>query len=153
LSERIELRNDCHIGPCQVYRFRDTQAVPKHRDEAQMRRNDLNAIQDHVGPQGREFYARLHAGRFATKDAYDRIASTNFKGHDCRATPKERKPLHDEANIGRLRMLVMRGIKPKDAVEIMFEEVALERGKNPKAMEKARADAEEFLRRIREGHI
>ena len=50
-------------------------------------------------------------------------------------------------------MLVMRGIKPKDAVEIMFEEVALERGKNPKAMEKARADAEEFLRRIREGHI
>jgi hypothetical protein len=50
-------------------------------------------------------------------------------------------------------MLIMRGIKPKDAVEIMFEEVVLERGKNPKAMEKARADADEFLRRIREGRI
>ena len=87
------------------------------------------------------------------KDAYDRIASANFKGHDCGATPNEPKPIYDEANIGRLRMLVMRGIKPKNAVEIMLEEVALERGKNPKAMEKARADADEFLRRIREGRI
>jgi hypothetical protein len=47
----------------------------------------------------------------------------------------------------------MRGLKPKDAVEIMLQEVALERGKNPRAMEQARADADEFLRRIREGRI
>ena len=87
------------------------------------------------------------------KNAYDRIASANFKTHDCRATPKGRKPLYEEANIERLRMLVMRGLKPKDAVEILLQEVALERGNNPKAMEKARADADEFLRRIREGHI
>ena len=87
------------------------------------------------------------------KDAYDRIASANFKGHDCGATPKGRKPLYEEANIERLRKLVMRGLKPKDAVEIMLQEIALERGKNPKAMENARADADEFLRRIREGRI
>jgi hypothetical protein len=87
------------------------------------------------------------------KDAYDRMASTNFKAHDCGAIPKERKPLYQEANIERLRKLVMRGLKPKDAVEIMLQEVALERGKNPKAMERARADADEFLRRIREGRI
>jgi hypothetical protein len=42
------------------------------------------------------------------KNAYDRIASANFKSHDCRATPKGRKPLYEEANIERLRMLVMR---------------------------------------------
>jgi hypothetical protein len=47
----------------------------------------------------------------------------------------------------------MRGLKPKDAVEIMLQEIALERGNNPKAMDKARADADEFLRRIREGRI
>jgi hypothetical protein len=87
------------------------------------------------------------------KDAYDRIASANFKGHDCGATPKGRKPVFEEANIERLRKLVMRGLKPKDAVEIMLQEVALERGNNPKAMENARADADEFLRRIREGCI
>jgi len=87
------------------------------------------------------------------KDAYDRIASASFKGHECGATPKGRKPLYEEAKIERLRMLVMRGIKPKDAVEIMLQEVALECGENPKAMEKARAEADEFLRRIREGRI
>ena len=49
------------------------------------------------------------------KAAYDRIASANFTKHACRATPKEQKPSH-EGNIERLRNLVMRGMKPKDAV-------------------------------------
>ena len=47
----------------------------------------------------------------------------------------------------------MRGMKPKDAVEIMLQEIALECRRNPQMMEKARADADEFLRRIREGRI
>ena len=84
------------------------------------------------------------------KDAYDRIASANFERHDCGNTPKGRKPRYEETNIERLRMLVMRGLKPKDAVEIMLQEIALERGKDSKAVEKARADAEEFLRRVRQ---
>ncbi len=87
------------------------------------------------------------------KDAYDRLAFANFKDHNCGASPKGRKASYEEANIERLRTLVMRGLKPKDAVEIMLQEVALERGENPKAMERARADADEFLRRIREGLI
>ena len=86
------------------------------------------------------------------KAAYDRIASANFTKHACRATPKEQKPSH-EGNIERLRNLVMRGMKPKDAVEIMLQEIALECRRNPQMMEKARADADEFLRRIREGRI
>lgn len=70
------------------------------------------------------------------KDAYDRIASTNFKRHDCDASPKGRKPRYEEANIERLRKLVMRGLKPKDAVEIMLQEVVLERGKNQEQLKK-----------------
>jgi len=53
----------------------------------------------------------------------------------------------------RLRNLVMRGMKPKNAVEIMLQEVALECRRNPQTMEKAGADGDEFLRRIREGRI
>ena len=84
------------------------------------------------------------------KAAYDRIASANFAKHLCSATPKEQKqkPSH-EGNIERLRNLVMRGMKPKDAVEIMLQEVALECRRNPQTIEKA----DEFLRRIREGRI
>ena len=64
--------------------------------------------------------------------------------------PMARRVEEEETNIERLRMLVMRGLKPKDAVEIMLQEIALERGKDSKAVEKARADAEEFLRRVRQ---
>jgi hypothetical protein len=59
------------------------------------------------------------------KAAYDRIASANFAKHACGATPKDQEP-SQEGNIERLRNLVMRGMKPKDAVEIMLQEVALE---------------------------
>jgi len=45
------------------------------------------------------------------------------------------------------------GIKPKDAVEIMLQEVAFESRGNPQTMQKAGADADEFLRRVREGRI
>ena len=82
------------------------------------------------------------------KDAYDRIASANFAKHACGATPKEKKP-YLEGYVERLRNLVMRGMKPKDAVEIMLQEVALECRRNPQTIEKA----DEFLRRIREGRI
>jgi hypothetical protein len=55
------------------------------------------------------------------KAAYDRIASANFAKHACEALPKKQKPV-EEANIDRLRKLVMRGMKPKDAVEIMLRD-------------------------------
>ena len=84
--------------------------------------------------------------------AYDRIASANFAKHDCRATVKEQKPYQDE-NMQRLRNLVMRGMKPKDAVEIVLREVAFESSGDPQTMRKARADADEFLRGIRHGDI
>jgi hypothetical protein len=86
------------------------------------------------------------------KAAYDRIASANFAKHSCEALPKKKK-LVEEGNMDRLRKLVMRGMKPKDAVEIMLQEVAMESRRDPQTMKTARSDAEEFLRRIREGRI
>jgi hypothetical protein len=47
----------------------------------------------------------------------------------------------------------MRGFKPKDAVEITLQEMMFEHRENPKLMEKARVDAEDFLRRVKEGLI
>ena len=81
------------------------------------------------------------------KAAYDRIASANFRKHACRATPEEQKPSH-QGNIQRLRNLVIHGMKPKDAVEIMLREVAFECRGHSQTIKKARADAEEFLRQI-----
>ena len=86
------------------------------------------------------------------KKAYDRLASANFAKHACEALPKKQKPV-EEGNMDRLRKLVVRGMKPKEAVEIMLKEVALECRRHPQTMKKARTDADEFLRRIREGLI
>jgi hypothetical protein len=85
------------------------------------------------------------------KNAFDRIASAHFAKHTCQTSAQEQK--QQEGNMDRLRKLVMRGFKPKDAIEIMLEEVALECRRNPQTMEKARVDADEFLRQIREGRI
>jgi hypothetical protein len=86
------------------------------------------------------------------KAAYDRIASANFAKHACRTTVKEQKSSL-EGNLERLQNLVIHGMKPKDAVEIMLQEVAFECRGHPQTIKKARSDADEFLRRIREGRI
>jgi hypothetical protein len=53
----------------------------------------------------------------------------------------------------RAGMLVMRGYKPKDAVELLLQQTVIECGNDPRMMEKARADAEDFLLRVRRGVI
>ena len=45
------------------------------------------------------------------------------------------------------------GYKPKDAVDIALDEIALEHRNDPKVMAVARADAQDFLRRVKEGRI
>ena len=52
-----------------------------------------------------------------------------------------------------MRKLVAQGFKPKDAVEITLQEIMFEHRDEAKIIEKARADAEDFLRRIKEGLI
>src|SRR5437773_10899103 len=75
------------------------------------------------------------------KAAYDRIASANFRKHACPTTPneqKEQKPSQED-NIERLRNIDIYGMKHKNTVEIMLQEVAFEcRGHRP-TIEKSRA--------------
>ena len=59
----------------------------------------------------------------------------------------------DTAFADRARMLLKQGYTPKVAVELVLHEMEFEQGNNSSAMEKARADAEDFLRTVRRGII
>jgi len=90
------------------------------------------------------------------KSAYDRLATTKFREHKCEASaPANLTPALESDHVfeQRARQLVTRGYKPKDAVEIVLQDLALEYMSDSRRMEKARADAEEFLRKVRKGLI
>lgn len=89
------------------------------------------------------------------KDAYDRLAAAKFRDHTCDAekgTPAARRdagPTFED----RARTLIRGGYKPKDAVEVLLQEIALEHRNDQGVMEKARNDAQDFLLKIRKGLI
>jgi hypothetical protein len=89
--------------------------------------------------------------------AYDRLAAAKFRDHPCEAEvgipATNAKTNTGSAFSNRARILILRGFKPKDAVELVLHEVATESGSNRTLMEKARADAEEFLAKLRQGLI
>jgi len=85
------------------------------------------------------------------KAAYDRLAAGKFRGHDCAKNPGVPRSPEPGSFPVRLRKIVGQGFKPKDAVELFLQEVALEHPNAPKILEQARADGEDFLRHIREG--
>jgi hypothetical protein len=93
------------------------------------------------------------------KAAYDRLATLKFREHTCEAETSlpaakaETKYAAEPTFAERARRLITRGYKPKDAVELMLQETAFEFRNDPKIMEKARADAEDFLLRVRKGLI
>ncbi len=87
------------------------------------------------------------------KTAYDRLALGKFREHAC-ADHLSRLPSADSQSFtARIRKLCSQGFKPKDAVELLLQEVALEYRNQPKVLEQARAEGEDFLRRVREGLI
>ena len=47
--------------------------------------------------------------------------------------------------------LVMRGLKPKDAAEIAAREIMFENDHDPDIAQKVEIEAQDFLRRMREG--
>jgi len=53
----------------------------------------------------------------------------------------------------RARTMIRTGYKPKDAVELVLQETALEYRNDPSVMEKARVDAEDFLLKVSKGLI
>ncbi len=87
----------------------------------------------------------------AAKTAYDRLAAGKFRDHACQAHPSHPKSSEPASFTARIRSLVREGFKPKDAVDILLQEVALEYHNDPKLLARARADGEDFLRRMREG--
>jgi hypothetical protein len=106
---------------------------------------------------------RFPAPTFLTgKDAvaaYDRLAAVKFREHNCEtetnpsASIPETKRVADTPFAERARTLVKRGYTPKVAVELVLQETEAEHGSDPKIMEKARAEGEDFLLRARKGLI
>jgi hypothetical protein len=90
--------------------------------------------------------------------AYDRLAAGKFRDHQCetkfqpRADPPSAQPT-DTGLAERARVMVMRGYKPKDAVELVLQEMALEYSGHSNIMERARKESQEFLDKIRRGLI
>jgi DnaJ-class molecular chaperone len=87
------------------------------------------------------------------KKAYDRLAAAKFEEHQCAQHGARPNFGGEETFAERARKLVMRGFKPKDAVEIVLQEISLEHRKDVKKIEQARLDGEDFLRRVKSGLI
>ena len=87
------------------------------------------------------------------KSAYDRLASAQFQNHDCAAYGQPLLLTDSESFSERARKLVTRGFKPKDAAQITLQEIVFENRNDPAAAKKAQADAEDFLRRVKDGLI
>jgi hypothetical protein len=89
------------------------------------------------------------------RKAYDRLARAKFEEHICANHPRMQvaipPPPDDDSFDSRARKLISRGYKPKDAVELVLEEILLEHRHDPKKIEQARADAEDFLSALRRG--
>ena len=87
------------------------------------------------------------------KSAYDRLASSQFQDHDCAVHGLPAVTGDAENFTARARKLVTRGFKPKDAAEITMQEIVFENRSNPAAAKRAKDDAEDFLRRVKDGLI
>jgi hypothetical protein len=87
------------------------------------------------------------------RDAFDRLASSGFKNHECASHPKSEPSLPQEVFIKRMREFVSRGYKPKDAADLVVQDAMLEFRNEPATVQRARKEAEEFIRRVREGKI
>jgi|SRR5581483_11346812 hypothetical protein len=86
------------------------------------------------------------------KSAFDRLAQARFEQHRCTDYPQA-PGIREESVSDRARKFIARGYKPKDAVQLVLDEIALEHRSQPSVIEKARAEAEEFLMKLRQGKI
>lgn len=86
------------------------------------------------------------------KSAFDRLAHARFEQHRCADYPLT-AAIREEGVADRARKFIARGFKPKDAVQVVLDEILLEHRSQPSVIEKARLEAEEFLRQIRQGKI
>lgn len=87
------------------------------------------------------------------RTAYDRLSASKFHTHKC-ADHLSRLAAADPLSFtARIRKLVSQGFKPKDAVDLFLQEVALEYRNQPRTLAQAKSEADDFLRRVRAGLI
>jgi len=84
------------------------------------------------------------------KTAYDRLAGSKFREHKCSDFLIRLAPA-SAGFTSRIRKMITQGYKPKDAVELMLQEVQLEYRSEPKVLAQAQSEADDFLRRLRAG--
>jgi len=89
---------------------------------------------------------------------YKRLARESTREDQCetetRVSPAKQETIQNTNSFAdRARLLVKRGYTPRVAVELVLHEVEMEHPHNPRIMETARADAEDFLMRVRRGLI
>ena len=87
------------------------------------------------------------------KTAYDRLAAAKFRDHHCADHLQRLTSPDTDSFTTRLRSMVAHGFKPKDAVELFLQEIAIEYPNQPKVLAQAKAEGEDFLRRLRAGLI
>jgi hypothetical protein len=85
--------------------------------------------------------------------AFDRLAAQKFQEHDCSAHGTRASAMESDSFADRARKLVIRGFKPKDAAEITLQEIVFESRNDPGVAARAAADAEDFLKRVKDGRI
>ena len=87
------------------------------------------------------------------KSAYDRLSLAKFRDHKCAEYSSRMGSASALSVTERIRKLAARGYKPKDAIDIVLQEVQLEFRDKPEVLQSARDEADEFLRRMRKGVI
>jgi hypothetical protein len=88
------------------------------------------------------------------RTAYDRLAAAKFREHKCAEhLSRLGAPNDGDSFTARIRKLVTQGFKPKDAVELMLQEVELEYRNQPATLAQAKLEGEDFLRRVKAGLI
>jgi hypothetical protein len=90
------------------------------------------------------------------RSAYDRLAAVKFREHTClntgvSASKTEPTPGYGSPFADRARALIKRGYTPKIAVDLVLHELEIEHGGHSRKMDQAHSDAEDFLRRLRQG--
>lgn len=87
------------------------------------------------------------------KAAYDRLANAKFQSHKCQDYGLRAELVEEEDFMTRAHNLVKRGFKPRDAADIVMQEILLEYGEDGPRASRTRLAAEEFLRRVKSGAI
>jgi hypothetical protein len=91
------------------------------------------------------------------KKAYDRLAASKFRDHQCedeKDSPTAARAQDNEPTFAdRASKLIKAGYKPKDAVDIVAQELLLENRGDVKTRERIKIEAEDFLLRVRRGLI